>query len=52
VVPGDPASSYLVQKMADADGIADDRMPPPDEPPATEEEIALVEAWIRGGALP
>jgi hypothetical protein len=48
VVPGDPDGSYLVQKLAAAEGIAGDPMPPPEGLDA--ERLALVRAWIAAGA--
>ncbi|RYG15354.1 hypothetical protein EON82_26320 [bacterium] len=47
VKPGDPAGSELVQVMRGAEGHK--KMPPMGEP-ASEEQIKLVEAWIKGGA--
>ena len=49
VIPGDPANSLLVARMRHAD--PKERMPPPDEArQPSENEIALLEAWIRQGA--
>jgi len=52
VVPGDPASSYIVAKINGVPGIIGDPMPPPPEARLTAEEIAAIEQWITDGALP
>lgn len=49
VVPGDPAASALVQKLRGTYAYGT-RMPKSGPPFWTEEEIALVEQWIREGA--
>jgi hypothetical protein len=48
VAPTDPANSYLYRKITGA-GITGDRMPL-QQPPLSEEKIALVRDWIRRGA--
>jgi hypothetical protein len=48
VVPGDPDASFLIDKLRNRD--VSTQMPLGAEPLA-EEEIALIEEWIRGGAL-
>jgi len=49
VVPGDVASSYLVDRITDPD--SDSRMPPAEHsPPLSAEEIDLLKRWIRAGA--
>ncbi len=45
VVPGDPASSRLVQMLR---GIESERMPP--DSPLPEADIELIETWILAGA--
>lgn len=54
VTPGDPARSYLLDKLrgqaGDVPGGLATPMPPVLTLPA--EDVALVEAWITGGALP
>jgi hypothetical protein len=45
VVPGDPASSYLVAKLRNTPGICGVQMPR-GRPPLPEEEIQTIEAWI------
>jgi mono/diheme cytochrome c family protein len=50
VVPGDPESSYLVQKMRGDEGITGDPMPP--TAGATAEQISTIESWIADGANP
>lgn len=50
VVPGNPASSALVQKLRGVYPFGT-RMPKNGPPFWTEEQIALVEQWIREGAL-
>lgn len=47
VVPGDPESSYLIAKLRGAPEICGSIMPR-GRPTLPEEEIALIEAWIRG----
>jgi len=49
VIPGDPDGSYLVKKIDGAEGIEGDPMPPPGGG-LSEEQIALVRAWIEAGA--
>jgi len=49
IVPGDPAASALVRRIASAD--PHERMPPPDSGRAlTAEEARLLERWIAAGA--
>ena len=48
VVPGDPDASFLVDKLRNRD--VSTQMPLGAEP-LEEEQIALIEEWIRGGAL-
>jgi len=48
VTPGDPAASYLYRKIVGS-GITGDRMPL-NQPPLSEQNIALVRDWIRRGA--
>jgi hypothetical protein len=48
VAPNDPANSYLYRKITGA-GITGDRMPL-QQPPLSDEKIALVRDWIRRGA--
>ena len=52
VVPGDPAKSLLVMLMRH-EGPADDPMPmpPPPRPKVTDGEIAVVEQWVKAGAI-
>jgi hypothetical protein len=47
VVPGDPASSYLVAKLRGLAGICGVQMPR-GQPPLPEERIQTIEAWIAG----
>jgi mono/diheme cytochrome c family protein len=49
VVPGDPANSYLVQKLMGAAGISGGRMPL-NGPYLDDATIAQVAAWIAAGA--
>jgi mono/diheme cytochrome c family protein len=51
VVPGAPESSYLVMKIKGADGIVGSRMPLAAKP-LSEEDVAVVEEWIRSLAVP
>lgn len=48
VVPGDPSSSPLYQRIRASD--PDERMPPREHEPLSPEEIATLERWIREGA--
>lgn len=50
VVPGDPASSYLYQKLEGAPGIVGRRMPYNGPPYLTDGQIDVVERWIEEGA--
>ncbi|MBL9151228.1 MAG: PSD1 domain-containing protein [Verrucomicrobiales bacterium] len=47
LVPGDPAASELIARIATAD--SDDRMPP--EEPLDPESIALLRRWVAEGAV-
>ncbi len=47
VVPGDPGKSELVRRMR---GLSEPRMPLSGPPWLPEEQIALIERWIRAGA--
>jgi mono/diheme cytochrome c family protein len=49
VVPGDPANSYLIQKLLGAAGITGGRMPL-NGPYLDDATIAQVAAWIATGA--
>jgi hypothetical protein len=50
VVPGDPAASLILKRVAPDDPAM--RMPPPysDRKPLTEQEVATLRAWIEQGA--
>lgn len=50
VVPGDPANSYLIQKLRGTPGIAGLRMPRNSGPFLTEGQIQVIERWIAIGA--
>lgn len=52
LVPGDPAKSLLVRLMRH-EGPADDPMPMPPPPRAkvADGDIAVVERWVRAGAI-
>ncbi len=50
-VPGDPAKSLLV-KLIRHEGPADDPMPmPPKRPKLSDADIAIVERWVKAGAV-
>lgn len=49
VIPGDPANSYLVQKVEGAPGIVGDRMPKTG-PFLTSGQILVIRRWIELGA--
>ena len=52
VVPGDPGKSLLVMLMRH-EGPADDTMPmpPPPRPKVSDADIAVVEQWVKAGAI-
>ena len=51
IVPGDPANSLLV-KLIRHEGPANDPMPmPPKSPKISDADIAVVEQWVKAGAV-
>ncbi|HEX4651615.1 MAG TPA: c-type cytochrome domain-containing protein [Granulicella sp.] len=51
LVPGHPESSLIV-KLIRHEGPADDPMPmPPDKPKLSDADIAVVEQWVKAGAI-
>ncbi len=50
VIPGDPKSSYLYQKLVGAPGIAGLRMPRNGPPYLTDGQMEVIERWIEEGA--
>jgi len=50
VIPGDPESSYLYQKLEGTAGIAGLRMPRNGPPFLTDGQIEVIERWIEEGA--
>ena len=50
LVPGDPAKSLLV-RLIRHEGPKDDPMPMPPKGKLTDSEIALVEQWVKAGAV-
>jgi len=51
IVPGDPANSLLV-KLIRHEGPANDPMPMPSkEPKMSDADIAIVEQWVKAGAV-
>jgi len=51
LIPGDPANSLLV-KLIRHEGPADDPMPmPPKRPKLSDADIAVVEKWVKAGAI-
>jgi hypothetical protein len=50
VVPGDPASSYLIAKLEGHAGIAGLRMPRNGPPYLTDGQILIIRRWIETGA--
>lgn len=46
ILPGDPGTSRLIRLLTGAEP----KMPPEDKPQPTADEIALLKAWIEGGA--
>lgn len=51
VVAGDPANSYLIQKLEGAAGIVGRRMPFNGPPYLTDGQIRVIKRWIELGAL-
>lgn len=52
VAPGDPAGSYLLDKLLGSNLCIGTRMPKPPNPALAPDEIDMVAAWICHGALP
>jgi cytochrome c len=51
IVPGDPANSMFV-KLIRHEGPADDPKPmPPNSPKISDADIAVVEQWVKAGAV-
>ncbi len=50
VSPGDPANSYLIQKLQGDPGIVGLRMPRNGPPYLTDDQVNLVKSWIQAGA--
>jgi hypothetical protein len=50
VIPGDPANSYLIQKIKGAGGITGLRMPRNGPPYLTDGQVLVIERWIELGA--
>ena len=50
VVPGDPETSYLIQKLEGAPGIVGERMPRTTGPFLTPGQITIIRRWIEFGA--
>ena len=50
VIPGDPANSYLIQKIKGTGGIAGLRMPRNGPPYLTDGQVLVIERWIQLGA--
>ena len=50
LIPGDPAKSLLV-RLIRHEGPADDPMPMPPKSKLTDAQIAVVERWVKAGAL-
>jgi mono/diheme cytochrome c family protein len=50
VVPGNPNTSYLVQKLEGAAGIAGLRMPRNGPPYLTDAQVKMIRDWIAAGA--
>lgn len=51
IVPGDPANSVLV-KLIRHEGPPDDPKPmPPKAPKMSDEDIAVIEQWVKAGAV-
>jgi hypothetical protein len=50
VIPGDPANSYLIQKIKGTGGIVGLRMPRNGPPFLTDGQVLVIERWIQTGA--
>jgi Planctomycete cytochrome C. len=50
VIPGDPTSSYIIQKIEGAPGIVGERMPRTGGPYLTPNQITIIRRWIELGA--
>lgn len=50
VASGDPAASYLLDKLQGLPGLTGERMPAPPVAPLTTPEIDAVRAWVAAGA--
>jgi hypothetical protein len=50
VIPGDPANSYLIQKLEGAAGIGGRRMPFNGPPYLSDGQILIIKRWIEIGA--
>jgi cytochrome c len=51
IVPDDPANSLLI-KLIRHEGPADDPKPmPPNKPPISDTDIAIVTQWVKAGAV-
>lgn len=50
VLPGDPSSSYLIQKMEGTSGILGVRMPANGPPYLTEGQMSIIRRWVQIGA--
>jgi cytochrome c len=49
IVPGDPANSLLI-KLIRHEGPANDPMPMPPKSKISDDDIATITAWVKGGA--
>lgn len=50
IVPGDPENSFLIEKLRSDDPVGGGYRMPMEREPLTEEEITMIETWIREGA--
>jgi hypothetical protein len=50
IAPGDPAASYLIDKLRGHQAAPTSRMPPPPSEPLCAAKIEALEAWIAAGA--
>ena len=51
LVPGDPARSLLVRLIRHEGPSNDPRSMPPSRPKLSDSDIAVVEQWVRAGAI-
>jgi cytochrome c len=51
IVPGDPANSLLVKLINHEGPVSDPKPMPPKSPKMSEADIAVIEQWVKAGAV-